>query len=230
LVRIQNIYKISKIDFVKERVMVRQLQLKKMAEQIDKVFPLEPYVKKAFLAVEREEFVPEGFRHLSYTLDALPMQAQQWISSPLTVAKMTQHLELKEADSVLEVGCGSGYQAAILAQIVRRVFTIERIEPLLREAKERFRSLGISNIMTRYDDGQRGWKEYAPFDRILFSATVDSVPPALFDQLAEGGILIAPINEDGLQIITRYYKRSGRITSEAIEPCLFVPVLNGTKR
>jgi len=158
------------------------------------------------------------------------MQSEQWISSPTTVAKMTQHLELKGVDSVLEVGCGSGYQAAILSRIVRRVFTIERIEPLLREAKERFRRLGLDNIITRYDDGQRGWKEYAPYERIIFSATADAVPQVLFDQLAEGGIMVAPINENGLQIITRYYKRNGHISSEAIEPCLFVPVRDGTRR
>ncbi len=209
--------------------MVKQLQLKKMVEKIDEKFSLEPHVRDAFLSVDREAFVPPGFRHLSYTLDALPMQEQQWISSPLTVAKMTQHLELEGVDKVLEIGCGSGYQAAILSRIVRRVFTIERIEPLLREARERLRALGIQNIFTRYDDGQRGWKEYAPYERILFSATADRVPQILFDQLADGGILLAPVNEGGLQIITRYYKRGESITSEAIEPCLFVPVLDGTQ-
>jgi len=211
--------------------MVKALQRRKMVEEIDRRFPLEEYVKKAFLAVDREEFVPQGLRHAAYTLDALPLQEQQWISSPLTVAKMTQHLELEGVDSVLEVGCGSGYQAAILAQVARRVFTIERIEPLLREARERFRRLGISNIFTRYDDGQRGWKEYAPYERILFSATAKEVPQVLFDQLAEGGILLAPIQEEGgLQMITRYFKRNGRITSEAIESCIFVPVRDGTQR
>ncbi len=210
--------------------MVKKFHLERMVEEINKAFPLETYVKEAFLGVDREQFVTSGFKHLAYKLDALPMQAEQWISSPLTVAKMTQHLELKGVDSVLEIGCGSGYQAAILSRIVRRVFTIERIEPLLREAKERFRVLDLNNIFTRYDDGQRGWKEYAPYERIIFSATADKVPEILFEQLAEGGILIAPINQDGLQIITRYYKRHGRITSETIEPCLFVPVLDGTKK
>jgi protein-L-isoaspartate(D-aspartate) O-methyltransferase len=212
--------------------MVAQMHLNKMVEAIDRQFPLEAHVKKAFLSVDRQAFVPAGFRHMAYKLDALPMHAEQWISSPLTVAKMTQYLELKGVDSVLEVGCGSGYQAAILSQLVRRVFTIERIEPLLREARERFRQLELHNIITRYDDGQRGWKEYAPYDRIIFSATTDAVPEVLFDQLADGGILIAPINEGGgLQIITRYYKRNGHITSsEAIEPCVFVPVRDGTRR
>jgi len=210
--------------------MVARMHLRKMVDEIDSKFPLEPSVRKAFLEVDRLAFVQEGFKHMAYQLDALPILEHQWISSPLTVAKMTQHLELKDADSVLEVGCGSGYQAAILSKIVRRVFTIERIEPLLRKAKERFRAMDITNIITRYDDGQRGWREYAPFDRIIFSATADAIPQVLFDQLADGGILVAPINQDGLQIITRYYKRGGRVVSEAIEPCLFVPVLDGTKR
>ena len=211
--------------------MVAKMHLRKMVEAIDREFPLEAHVREAFLSVDRQAFVPTGFTHMAYKLDALPMHSDQWISSPLTVAKMTQHLELQGVDSVLEVGCGSGYQAAILSRLVRRVFTIERIEPLLKEARERFRRLGMSNIITRYDDGQRGWKEYAPFERIIFSATTDKVPQVLFDQLADGGILVAPINQDGLQIITRYYKRNGHISSsEAIEPCLFVPVLDGTRR
>ncbi len=198
-----------------------------MVEQISKQFMLYPNVKKAFLEVNREKFVPKGFGQMAFTLDALPMQQNQWISSPLTVAKMTQHLELKGVDSVLEIGCGSGYQAAILSKLCRRVFTIERIDSLLKEAKERFRSEKISNIFTRFDDGQRGWKEYAPFERIIFSATAKSIPKVLFAQLAEGGILLAPIEKNGLQIITRYYKKNGKITSESIEPCLFVPIVNG---
>jgi protein-L-isoaspartate(D-aspartate) O-methyltransferase len=198
-----------------------------MVEDIDDKFKLCPYVKKAFLQVNRELFVPKGFGLMAFKLDALPMQKEQWISSPLTVAKMTQHLELQGVDSVLEVGCGSGYQAAVLSKICRRVFTIERIDALLKDAKERFKVAGLNNIFTRFDDGQRGWKEYAPFERILFSATAKKIPKALFDQLAEGGILIAPIEADGLQIITRFYKRNGKITSEAIEPCLFVPIVDG---
>ena len=198
-----------------------------MVEEIERQFKLYPHVKEAFLEINRELFVPKGFGQMAFNLDALPMQQNQWISSPLTVAKMTQHLELNGVDSVLEVGCGSGYQAAILSKLCRRVFTIERIDSLLKEAKERFRIEKINNIFTRFDDGQRGWKEYAPFERILFSATAKSVPKALFEQLAEGGVLLAPIEQDGLQIITRYYKKRGKISSETIEPCLFVPIVDG---
>jgi protein-L-isoaspartate(D-aspartate) O-methyltransferase len=211
--------------------MIKALQRQNLVTEIEKHFPLEEHVKEAFLEVDRETFVPSQFKHLAYQLEALPLAASQWISSPLTVAKMTQHLELSGVDSVLEIGCGSGYQAAILSRICRRVFTIERIDELLKEAKSRFSELEMHNIITRFDDGQRGWKQYAPFERILFSATAKEIPEVLFEQLAEGGILLAPVEQtENYHIITRYYKKNGRITSETIEQCLFVPVLDGTQK
>jgi len=211
--------------------MIKARQRQNLVAEIEKHFTLDTHVKEAFLAVDREIFVPNEFKHLAYQLEALPLAASQWISSPLTVAKMTQHLELDGVDSVLEIGCGSGYQAAILSKICRRVFTIERIDELLKEAKGRFSKHEMYNIFTRFDDGQRGWKQYAPFERILFSATAKEVPEVLFEQLAEGGILIAPIEQSkDYHIITRFYKRNGRITSESIEQCLFVPVLDGTQK
>ena len=211
--------------------MIKARQRQNLVAEIEKHFTLDAHVKEAFLAVDREIFVPSEFKHLAYQLEALPLAASQWISSPLTVAKMTQHLELDGVDSVLEVGCGSGYQAAILSKVCRRVFTIERIDELLKEAKTKFSKHEIHNIFTRFDDGQRGWKQYAPFERILFSATAKEVPEVLFEQLAEGGILIAPVEQSkDYHLITRYYKRNGRITSESIEPCLFVPVLDGTQK
>ncbi len=198
-----------------------------MVEEIDALFKLYPNIKEAFYEVNRERFVPKGLGRMAFKLDALPIQQNQWISSPLTVAKMTQYLKLEGVDTVLEVGCGSGYQAAILSKLCRRVFTIERIDSLLKEAKERFRSERINNIFTRFDDGQRGWKKYAPYDRIIFSATTKHIPKILFEQLAEGGILLAPIGKDGLQTITRYSKHDGKIVYELIEPCLFVPIVDG---
>jgi len=211
--------------------MIKSRQRQNLVAEIEKNFHLDEHVKEAFLSVDREAFVPTQFKHLAYNLDALPLAASQWISSPLTVAKMTQHLELKGVDSVLEIGCGSGYQAAILSKICRRVFTIERIDELMKEAKSRFSKLEMHNIFPRFDDGQRGWKQYAPFDRILFSATAKEIPEVLFDQLAEGGILIAPVEEaENYHIITRYYKKNGHISPETIEQCLFVPVLDGTQR
>ncbi len=201
-----------------------------LAIEINKVFPLSPIVQEAIGKTEREIFVPQGFKHLAYKLEALPLSANQWISSPLTVAKMTEALKPDGADSVLEVGCGSGYQAAVLSQLFRRVFTIERIEKLLLEAKARFAKLNITNIHTRFDDGNRGWRSYAPYDRILFSASAPKPPMHLFDQLKDGGILVAPIDQGGKQIITRFYKDGSNIKAEQLEECLFVPVLEGVQK
>jgi protein-L-isoaspartate(D-aspartate) O-methyltransferase len=166
-------------------------------------------------------------RHHAYKLDALPLMGNQWISSPLTVARMTQALDAVGCDSILEIGCGSGYQAAILSKLARRVFTIERIEGLVREAKKRFEHLGLRNIHTRFDDGQRGWRDFAPFDRILFSASTPKIPQRIFDQLALGGILVAPIQKGKEQIITRFIKEEGGIKQEQLKSCLFVPVVDG---
>lgn len=202
----------------------------KLADECHKKFSLSESVKNAIAKTNREEFVPAGFRHNAYKLDALPMGSAQWISSPLTVAKMTQYLEPKGADRVLEIGCGSGYQAAVLSHLFRGVFTIERIEPLILEAKARFRKLGFSNIHTKLDDGQNGWTQYAPYDRILFSATAKEIPAKIFEQLCEGGILIAPMQVGSKQIITRFKKRGTLIEREELENCDFVPILNGVQK
>ena len=202
----------------------------RMADEIEKVFPLSHEVKNAIAKTNREAFVPKGFRHNAYKLDALPIGEAQYISSPLTVAKMTEYLFPRGADRVLEVGCGSGYQAAVLAQLFRGVFSIERIEPLILEAKRRFRELNINNVHTRTDDGQNGWVSYAPFDRILFSATAKEIPSKLFEQLADGGILVAPIEKNGKQVITRFMKNGEHIEAEELEDCDFVPILDGVQR
>lgn len=199
----------------------------RLAEECSALFPLSAEVKEAIAKTDREAFVPMGFRHQAYKLDALPIGADQYISSPLTVAKMTEYLFPRGADRVLEIGCGSGYQAAVLSHLFRGVFTIERIEPLILEAKKRFRQLGINNVHTRTDDGQKGWIQYAPYERILFSATAKSIPPKLFEQLADGGILVAPIEKEGKQVITRFLKEGERIIEEELEDCDFVPVLDG---
>ena len=201
-----------------------------LAREINAVFPLSPEVQRAIAQTEREIFVPRGFKHHAYKLDALPLSSNQWISSPLTVAKMTEALAPQNVDSVLEIGCGSGYQAAVLSKLFRRVFTIERIEKLLMEARERFKQLGLTNINTRFDDGTRGWRSYAPYDRILFSASAKEPPVSLFDQLADGGILVAPIEENGQQVITRFIKNGNKIKVQKLDSCLFVPVKNGVER
>ncbi len=201
-----------------------------LSKEIHSIFPLSKQVKKAISQTQREIFVPRGFKHHAYKLDALPLSANQWISSPLTVAKMTEALVPNGADSVLEIGCGSGYQAAVLSKLFRRVFTIERIEKLLIEAKGRFSHLKLQNIHTRFDDGNRGWPTYAPYDRILFSASANEPPIHLFDQLQDGGILVAPIEKNGQQIITRFIKNGKKIKVQKLEPCLFVPVKEGIQR
>ncbi len=218
---------------MKKDPFLEKIQLQKrlkMAEEICKKVNLSPEVKEAIIKTKRELFVPKGFSHFAYKLDALPLSSKQWISSPLTVAKMTETLKPQGADSVLEIGCGSGYQAAVLSQLIRRVFTIERIEKLLMEARKRFREYKITNIHTRLGDGMIGWKEFAPYDRIIISASLDEIPSALFEQLAENGILVAPINRGKDQVITRFYKKNGRITKEEIDSCSFVPIKNGVEK
>ncbi|MDQ1244235.1 MAG: protein-L-isoaspartate(D-aspartate) O-methyltransferase [Campylobacterota bacterium] len=202
----------------------------KLAEECHKKFFLSESVKEAIAKTNREEFVPAGFRHNAYKLDALPLGSAQWISSPLTVSKMTEYLIPKGADRVLEIGCGSGYQAAVLSHLFRGVFTIERIEPLILEAKLKFRKLGLGNIHTKLDDGQNGWAQYAPYDRILFSATAKQIPAKLFEQLSDGGILVAPMQVGVKQIITRFKKIGSSISKEELEECDFVPVLDGIQK
>ncbi|MBK1972412.1 protein-L-isoaspartate(D-aspartate) O-methyltransferase [Campylobacter sp. TTU_617] len=202
-----------------------QKRVKTMAEEIAKKIFINEELFNAFCEVPREIFSP--LKAHAYRLDALPLANSQWISSPLTVAKMTMALNFKDADSVLEIGCGSGYQAAILSRIIRRVFTIERIENLAKSASNTFRTLGFSNINVRYDDGQNGWKNYAPYDRILFSAYATSIPEIILDQLSDNGILVAPILQNGKQYITRLTKNGTSLQKEILEECLFVPVLDG---
>ncbi len=207
---------------------MQSLKTANMVREILKEFPISQKVQQAFLSIDREIFTPNGFAYLAYSLDALPMGANQWISSPLTVAKMTEYLQCEGADNVLEIGCGSGYQAAILSCLIRRVFSIERIERLLNEARVRIKHSNLNNINTKLDDGQNGWSAYAPYDRILFSAATHEISPAIIHQLQEGGILVAPLQQGDKQIITRFCKHNGTLTNkEELEICSFVPILSG---
>ena len=199
-------------------------QCKKMADEIAEKFPINEALFKAFCSVPREIFC--SLKAQAYKLEASPMMLQ-WLSSPLTVAKMTMALDFDEADSVLEVGCGSGYQAAILSQVIRRVFTIERIEKLANGAKRTFKELELNNIFVLHADGQLGWARYAPYDRILFSAYAQNIPQALFEQLNENGILVAPVLDKSKQFITKFTKTASGIRKEVLDECLFVPILDG---
>ena len=190
-----------------------------MCNEIEKTFPLSPKVIAALCAVDREKFVPPGFTHLAYDTRALPMAESQYISSPLTVPKMP------------EIGCGSGYQAMVLSHLFRRVFSIERIDKLLTQARERFKLLQAHNIFVKLDDGQKGWAEYAPFDAILFSACARSIPQAIINQLQEGGVIVAPLLEGSKQVIRRFRKCNGVLEgSECLGECLFVDVQDGLVR
>lgn len=209
---------------------ITAIKTTRLAEECNKKFPISDDVKKAISLTKREVFVPAGFKHNAYLLDALPIGASQYISSPLTVAKMTEYIQHKGADRILEIGCGSGYQAAVLSHLFRGVFTMERIESLMLQAKSHFRELKINNIHTRTDDGQKGWIQYAPYDRILFSATAKTIPQKLFDQLADGGILVAPIEKGSQQMITRFTKKGSKIIIEELETCDFVPILDGIQK
>ena len=207
------------------------IRQKKLLDELLKHEKLDDYILRAFFDIDRTHFVPKGFGVAANKLNALPLKSEQWISSPLTVAKMTKALEPKSADSVLEIGCGSGYQAAILSRLFRRVFSIERIEVLLFEARAAFRELGILNVNIKLDDGLNGWPEFAKFDRILFSASIDEIPQNIFDQLSDDdGILVSPITKGNKQIITKFRKNKYMIVQEEIEECLFVPVLRGVSK
>ena len=203
---------------------------RKLSDACNGEFSLSKRVQDAIANTNREMFVPNGFKHNAFKIDALPLGSSQYISSPLTVAKMSEYLKSDGADRVLEVGCGSGYQAAVLSHLFRGVFSIERIEPLIIEAKKRFRDLNISNVHTRLDDGQNGWIQYAPYDRILFSATAKEIPAKLFEQLNDGGILVAPMQVGNKQVITRFTKRGSNFHKETLEECSFVPILDGISR
>ena len=211
---------------------MHNLKLARMVFEIQSRFAISDALQDAFMRVDREMFVDDkGMQNVAYTLDALPIAGNQWISSPLTVAKMTHHLQAEGADNVLEIGCGSGYQAAILSHIARRVFTIERIETLLLKARARIEALKIRNINLRLDDGQNGWKQFAPYDRILFSAAIAQIPNPIIEQLADGGILITPLIRGNQQIITRFEKQRGIFKeTQQIEECAFVFVQDGIVR
>jgi protein-L-isoaspartate(D-aspartate) O-methyltransferase len=182
----------------------------------------------AFERVPRGRFVPEIFRDQAYVNTALPIGRGQTISEPRVVAIMIQALSLGERMKVLEVGTGSGYQAAVLSHLCRRVYTIERHRELLREAIARFDELGLHNVTTLPGDGSRGWPEQAPFKRIIVSAVAEDVPPALIEQLAPGGIMVLPL-EDGYdsQAIVRMTRTEDGMETECLGPVRFVPLVGG---
>ena len=190
---------------------------------------VDPDVLSAIERVPREMFVPEAFRSRANDNDALPIGHGQTISQPVVVAYMTGQLELDGRMKVLEIGTGSGYQAAVLSTLCRRVYTIERYRALLRQAERRFDELRFSNITTRWDDGSRGWPEVAPFERIIVTAAAADVPPVLLNQLAPDGIMILPVGgDDEDQQLLKCRKRGEDVHYETLWPVRFVPLLADT--
>lgn len=186
-------------------------------------------VLTAIAETPRHIFLDEALSHRSYEDTALPIGHNQTISQPYIVARMTELLLESAPRRVLELGTGSGYQAAILSQLVVELYTVERISPLLAKAKERFQRLGYRNIYSRHADGGIGWPEQAPFDAIMVTAAPKEIPLELLRQLKDGGKMIVPLGDvqQHLTIITR---RGEQYTKDVIEPVMFVPFLPGVVR
>jgi protein-L-isoaspartate(D-aspartate) O-methyltransferase len=176
--------------------------------------------------VPRDLFVPVAFHDQAFSNTALPIGFGQTVSQPLVVALMTQALELGDRMKILEIGTGSGYQAAVLAHLARRVYSIERHRELLREAEARFKQLGLHNITTQLGDGSKGWPAQAPFDRIIVTAAADSIPEALTSQLAPGGIMVAPVGRQGQdQVLLRIRRTEDGLKTEPLGATRFVPLV-----
>jgi len=188
---------------------------------------VESDVLSAIEQVPRELFVPAALRDHAYENASLPIAMDQTISQPYIVARMTASLQLTGRERVLEIGTGSGYQAAILSFLCRRVYSIERLRPLLVEAETRFRRLRITNITTKVGDGARGWPEGAPFDRIILTCAPASIPEALLNQLKTGGIMVAPEGRDRAQSLVTIRRTETGFEKEELLPVKFVPLVEG---
>ena len=185
----------------------------------------DPKTLEAMRKVPRHLFVEEALKNQAYGDFPLPIGRGQTISQPYIVALMTQSLGLKGHEHVLEIGTGSGYQAAILAQICEKVYTVERIDTLLVQARKAFDTLHYLNILTRLDDGTNGWQEYAPYDAIIVTAGGPKVPLPLLEQLADPGTLIIPVGDRGVQDLRVVTKKDGKIMEKTIEFVRFVNLI-----
>ena len=184
-------------------------------------------VLNAMRSLDRSAFVPEEVKSDAWRDEPLPIGEGQTISQPTVVALMTQALEIEPRMKVLEIGTGSGYQAAILARLARRVYTVERQRELLIEANKRFDELKLRNMVTRLGDGSRGWPEQLSFDRIIVTAAAPKLPDALLEQLAPGGILVAPVGPvHGDQRLIRLRHAEGGLTEEELIAVRFVPLVS----
>ena len=184
-------------------------------------------VLSAVERVPREMFVPEAMRAEAYENIPLPISQGQTISQPFIVAYMTQALCLGERNRILEIGTGSGYQAAVLAQLSRRVCTVERYRTLLRQAEACFEALKLHNITTRLGDGGKGWPELAPFARIIVTAAAPAMPQSLAEQLDDGGIMVVPVGTSDEQVLYRITRQGQELKEERLLDVRFVPLVEG---
>ena len=184
----------------------------------------DPAVIAAMRRVPRHRFVPGAYSLFAYVDGPLPIGHGQTISQPSLVAEMTDQLKLKKTDKVLEIGTGSGYQAAILAELVDKVFTIEIVEPLARQAEQTLAELGYTNVRVRAGDGYGGWPDEAPFNAIIVTAAPDHVPQPLLDQLAVGGRLVIPVGKD-FQTLELYYRTTTGYERKTLTLVRFVPLV-----
>jgi len=188
-------------------------------------------VLEAMGRIRREEFVDESLREMAYADTPLPIGEGQTISQPYVVALMTEALKLRGREKVLEVGTGSGYQAAVLAELAREVYTIEIRSKLASSAEERLRRLGYENVKVKHGDGYFGWEEHAPFDAIMVTAAVDHVPPPLLTQLKDGGRLILPLGSTSYyQTLTLIEKNGTELKVRQLEGVVFVPLIGEAEK
>ncbi len=186
----------------------------------------EQAVLDAMATLPREHFIDEAMAHKAYENNALPIGCGQTISQPYIVAKMTSLLGLQYRSRVLEIGTGSGFQTAVLAQLVEHVYSVERIKALQWQAKRRFKQLDLHNISTKHADGWQGWHNKGPFDAIIVTAAAVGTPQALLEQLADGGRLVVPVGDDH-QVLKRIVRQGDTFISEDIEAVNFVPLVAG---
>ena len=182
-------------------------------------------VLKVMRETPRHLFVPEPYREQAYQDGPLPIGHQQTISQPYIVALMTELLQLKGDEKVLEIGTGSGYQAAVLAQLTKSVYTIEIVEPLAKSSSVLLKKLGHDNVIVKWGDGYQGWPEHAPFDRIIVTAAPEEIPQALIDQLAIGGRMVLPVGKHYQELVL-VTKNEKRVTRKDIIPVRFVPMVH----
>ncbi|MCK5322594.1 MAG: protein-L-isoaspartate(D-aspartate) O-methyltransferase [Desulfobulbaceae bacterium] len=190
---------------------------------------LDPAVMSAMVHVPRHEFVPASYRGSAYENRPLPIGHGQTISQPYIVAIMSDLLNIKKEDQVLEIGTGSGYQAAILGELAKKVFTIEIVKPLAEQAAKRLKRLGYDNVEVRQGDGYYGWEEHAPFDAVIVTAAASHIPPPLIRQLKPGGRMMIPVGTRFMvqQLVLVEKNNRGKVTTRQLLPVMFVPLTGG---